>query len=349
MPSAIVGAASMATGRPGGQRGRIRGGALRLHPDHPHVGPQRLHREGDAGREPAAADADDDRAHLGALLQDLQPDRALPGDDVRVVEGVDEDRARSPRAYSCAAASVSSTTVPCRTHLGAVVPGRRDLRQRGADRHEHRGPHAEQRGGERDALRVVAGAGRDDPGRPLLGRQPRDPHVRAAQLERTGALEVLALEVDRARRPARQVSAALHRGRPRHSRQHLLRAEDVVEDQGVRGAGRPKLMTQVSQFTAGRPLGVHARRLRRFSQVWAAPVRAGRAAYSVPHQPTPARESPGHAPSSGHDFRRSTPASSMPSSTRWPSSPGGQSRPGSAVSARSATRWTAPPICCSTA
>ena len=56
-------------------------------------GPQRLGRDRHARDQPAAADAGDDRADVRALLQDLQPHRALPGDDVRVVERVDEDRA----------------------------------------------------------------------------------------------------------------------------------------------------------------------------------------------------------------------------------------------------------------
>src|ERR687894_549852 len=41
---------------------------------------------------PPPAGAHDDRGHVGALVDQLQPDRALAGDDVRVVERVDEHR-----------------------------------------------------------------------------------------------------------------------------------------------------------------------------------------------------------------------------------------------------------------
>ena len=44
-----------------GRRGRG------LHPDHAHGRVDRLHGEGDAGKESATAGADDDRAHLGQL------------------------------------------------------------------------------------------------------------------------------------------------------------------------------------------------------------------------------------------------------------------------------------------
>ena len=51
---------------------------------------------------------------LGALLQDLQADRALAGDHVRVVEGVDEAPRRSRSANSLAATSASSTVCPAK-------------------------------------------------------------------------------------------------------------------------------------------------------------------------------------------------------------------------------------------
>ena len=52
----------------------------RLHAYQPRL---RLHgpdRERDPGREPAAADRDDDRLQVGNLVEELEPDRALPGD-----------------------------------------------------------------------------------------------------------------------------------------------------------------------------------------------------------------------------------------------------------------------------
>ena len=50
--------------------------------------------------------------------------------------------------------------------------------------------------GERDRLRVVAGRKRQDAAAPLVGGEPRQRVVGAAELEGAGALQVLALEED---------------------------------------------------------------------------------------------------------------------------------------------------------
>ena len=79
-----------ATGSPARERlrvGRARGG---LHADDLDLRPRRLDRDRDAGREPAAADRHDDLREVRHLLEQLEPERALAGDDVRVVEGVHE-------------------------------------------------------------------------------------------------------------------------------------------------------------------------------------------------------------------------------------------------------------------
>ena len=53
-----------------------------------------LHRERDPRCETAAADRDQHRLGLGCLLRELEADRALPGDDPLVLEGVHERRPR---------------------------------------------------------------------------------------------------------------------------------------------------------------------------------------------------------------------------------------------------------------
>ena len=68
-------------------------------------------------------------------------------------------------------------------------------------------PQTEMARRERDALRVVAGARRDDAARALGVRQVRDAVVGAAQLEAEDRLQVLALEEDLVLQPARQVGA----------------------------------------------------------------------------------------------------------------------------------------------
>ena len=52
-----------------------------------------LERRGNAGNQAAAADSDDDHVDIGQVLEDLEPDRAVAGDHLRVVERVDEREA----------------------------------------------------------------------------------------------------------------------------------------------------------------------------------------------------------------------------------------------------------------
>ena len=67
------------------------GGILGLDADDADLRVQRLHIGRDAADEAAAADRHEDRVGArGELLQDLEGDRALAGDDVGVVERMDE-------------------------------------------------------------------------------------------------------------------------------------------------------------------------------------------------------------------------------------------------------------------
>ena len=70
------------------------------------VGAQALHVRRDARDEPAAADRDEDRVYrLRAMPQDLDRDRALAGDHVRVVVGMNEGRRPTFSAASASACS----------------------------------------------------------------------------------------------------------------------------------------------------------------------------------------------------------------------------------------------------
>src|SRR3954454_5899335 len=69
---------------------RVRRRALGLDPHEGDLGVQRLHRCRDAGQQPAASCRDEDRAHVGTLLEDLHAAGRLPGHDVLVVEGMHE-------------------------------------------------------------------------------------------------------------------------------------------------------------------------------------------------------------------------------------------------------------------
>jgi hypothetical protein len=98
---------------PGGEGSPDGRHRLGLHPDQPRPGQGRAHRDSDARRKTAAADRHGDRAGLRALLRNLEADGPLAGDDVWMVERVDEDRTVAA-ASSRARARASSTVVPCR-------------------------------------------------------------------------------------------------------------------------------------------------------------------------------------------------------------------------------------------
>ncbi len=118
-------------------------------------------------------------------------------------------------------------------HVRAVPPGGLLLRDRRTLGHEDGRLDAEQLRGERDALRVVAGRRRHHAVRALLRRQPRDPHVGAAGLERPGALEVLALQRDRPAGERGEPARLLHRGLDGDPAQHLARRLDVGQSPTV--------------------------------------------------------------------------------------------------------------------
>ena len=155
IPSAIVGAPTHLHRVPLRHRGDQPGHRRRLHADDLDLGVERVHGDRHARREPAAADRDEDRPHLRALLDDLEAERALACHDVLVVERVDEHRAGPGREPQRLLERVLDRR-PVQDHLRAVAAGGLHLRQRRPLGHDHGRRGAEQPGRERDALRVVA-------------------------------------------------------------------------------------------------------------------------------------------------------------------------------------------------
>ena len=213
MPSAIV---APPGARPGERRARCR-----LDADEPQLGPERVERDRDAGRQAAAADGDHDRPGPGRQLRRRARGRACPdprrpadprtrGRTSRPGRARSRGRRRAPRrsprpparraAPYPRAASTLAIGAPSGTTIVAAMPG---LARRPGDR-----------------LAVVARARGDDAGAPLVVRQLRDRVVRAADLERARALEVLGLEqhgpADEPRERLRGVAPA-SRGRRRRA------------------------------------------------------------------------------------------------------------------------------------
>ena len=130
MPSAIVRIAVSAAGAPAASEAGYAAAPAACTPTTRDVRVGRLTAAAIPASSPPPPMRDEDRGHLRALLEDLQPDRALAGDDVRVVERVDE---HGPGALGELVrrreALVDGLRRPART-VGAVAPGGADLGQR---------------------------------------------------------------------------------------------------------------------------------------------------------------------------------------------------------------------------
>ena len=178
-----------------GSAGLIHGGhGAGLDADDLAVGLQALDGEGDAADQAAAADGADHLLHVGELLQNLQADGALAGNDVGVVEGMGEGVAVE---LGQAVGLPGSVVIHAgdQDHFRAVALGGLHLADGGAGGHADDGLDAQLGGGQGDALGVVAGGAGDDTALGLIGGQRTDLVVSAADLEGTGQLQVLSLDV----------------------------------------------------------------------------------------------------------------------------------------------------------
>ena len=175
-----------------GERGVECRRQLGLDPDHASASGSR-HR--DSRDEPAAADRHDDRLDVGAVLEDLEPDRSLAGDRERIVEWMHERPAGLLEQHVETLerlARIGRVEVDCR-----AVPARRgDLRLARAAPHDDERVDPLLRRAPRGRLRVVSGRDRDDAALLLLRRERGELREHAARLERARALEELGLEED---------------------------------------------------------------------------------------------------------------------------------------------------------
>ena len=195
MPSAIVSAVSRRHRRAGRQRRRERRAGRDLDADHLDLGPRGLHGDRDAGREPAAADRDDDPGEVRHVLEQLQAERALAGDDVRVVERVHE---RQPALAPRAPARRRGTPPATRRRRGRSRPGRARPRPWRSARRRGRRPRSARRGRPRRRRAPARGCPPTPRRRRSRSRLAERGELgrRAAHLERAGALQVLRLQHD---------------------------------------------------------------------------------------------------------------------------------------------------------
>ena len=142
---------------------------LGLDADHLGLRRQRLHGNGDAGEEAAAADRNDDDVEIASLSDDLEADRPLAADHLAIVIGVDENRAGLGDQLLHLALRLGEG-LALEHDMRAESPGRRDLHEGARPRHDDRRRDAEALGVIGDRLGVIAGRHGDDAAR-ALGRR----------------------------------------------------------------------------------------------------------------------------------------------------------------------------------
>ena len=122
-----------------------------------------LDREGDAGGEAAARERHEDGGEVGAVLDELEADGALAGDDAGVVEGRDLGEAL-PGGEAAGLGAGLVLGAAGDAGLGAEGADRRDLGLGDERRHADDGAQAAGAGGEGEGAAVVAGRGAGDAG-----------------------------------------------------------------------------------------------------------------------------------------------------------------------------------------
>ena len=139
-----------------------------------------------------------------ALSHDFHSDRSLPGNHLRVIEGVDEGETLLQTA-SLGFLGTLVIGLTMQNHLTTKGPNRSRLHLRcGAGHHDHR-TTAESASTEGDALGVVAGARRDHATTEFISRQLGHPVVSAPELEGKDWLQVLSLQPDAVLQPPAQI------------------------------------------------------------------------------------------------------------------------------------------------
>jgi len=129
------------------------------------------------------------------VFEQFEPERPCPGDDLRVVERVDEDIAL--RGFELARLGVGVVEHRAEEHdLRAMALGLGDFDGRGRLGHDDDRRNAEPPGVISDGLGMIAGGRSDDSARTLFVRQLKQLVERAALFVGGGELQVLELQPD---------------------------------------------------------------------------------------------------------------------------------------------------------
>jgi hypothetical protein len=168
---------------------------LGLHAHDRDVGAQRLGCGADAGDQPTAADGHDEGVDVRRVGEHLERDGALAGDDLGIVERMDEGQAPLLReAQRLAIGLVEHLAVE--DDAGAVALRLHHLDARGGRRHDDGDRHAKPAAMVGERLGMVAGGRRDHAAGAHLLRHQQQLVERSALLVGGGELEVLELHID---------------------------------------------------------------------------------------------------------------------------------------------------------
>jgi hypothetical protein len=204
------------------ERRRHRSGICRFHPDHLDRGVQEFHEGGDAGGQSAPADGHEDRLdRIGMLPQDFEPDGALAGNDIGVVERMHEGQAAFGLDLPSLALRVVER-IAVQDDLSAQSADRFDLDGGRRPRHDDRRRDGQLARRERHALSMIARRCADDAKTSLGVRQLDDLVVGTAKFERKDRLQVLPFQEHGPRQALREPRHGIERGFDR----------DVVDTRG---------------------------------------------------------------------------------------------------------------------
>ena len=171
------------------------GGTLGLYAVDLYLRPQALDGKGHAGDQAAAAHRHDDCIQIRQLVQNFQTDGALACNDLLVIVGVDKGHAG---LFLQLHGLVVGIVVGAghQTHLCAQILGVLHLHDGRTVRHADDALDATAGGGQRHALRMVAGRAGNDALGAFFGRKLADLIVSTAHLEAAGGLQILSFQVE---------------------------------------------------------------------------------------------------------------------------------------------------------
>ncbi len=198
------------------QRGKHGIRIHRLHADDFDVRAQLLDIGRHPGNQPAAANGQENGMNrLVVLTQDFHADGALPGDDIRVVIGMDKHHAGFAFQRQCVLVGIG-IGIAVQHHLATAPLHGLNLDLWGGRGHDNGGLAAQFFRRQCHALGMVARRGSDHALGQLCRGQLRHLVVRPAQLEGKHRLHVLALQQNAVAATHRQIRSHVQRGFHRH-------------------------------------------------------------------------------------------------------------------------------------